>query len=515
MNGNIKSFDMDDKSKRVLKNTVFLYLRMLLILGVSLYTSRVILQVLGVTDFGIYNVVGGLTIAFVFFSSSLTNVTQRYLNFYLGEGDACKTQNIFNMSLLIYAIISVFVLVCIEIGGLWLLENKLVIPSDRMIPAHWVLHTTTLSLVINLVSAPYNSVLIARENMKLYAYVGIYEAVGKLIIVYALTLLPFDNLISYAVLFLLLTSFSRIYPILYCTKKYDECRIKYYWDKSLFKDMFGFTGWNTFGCLVYMINHEGMDVILNMFFGPAVNAAKGVANQVNNAINNFAVNFFTAVRPQIVKSYASKDYEFFEKLLYSSSKYSYMLLWLFCLPIFFRIDYVMDIWLVTPPEYASQFAIWILIYSLIFTLTDAFWCAIQAVGKISKFCFYGGIAQLLSLPLSIACLLCGLSPISVFICLALGRLLYSIVVLAVSKQYFVFSIRKYIIVTIYPLIITSLLSLVVTYGLNILLPNNFNGLILFFIAAMTSYLIIVLFIGIDKKERKEVIAYINKKIHKF
>ena len=294
--------DTAANNRRIAKNTVFLYFRMLITMLVALYTSRVILDSLGIVDFGIYNVVGGMVTMFAFFSSSLSNATQRFLNFKLGENDSEGTNRVFNLSLLIYFIISIVVLIAAEIIGLWLLYNKLVIPPERMDAAFWVMQATIVSLFVTLNGIVFNSMLIAKENMKIYAYIGIIEACAKLAIAFAIAYTPFDKLKIYSVLLLAVTVCIQSFYAIVCYRKYAESRFKPYWDRTLFTEMFKFAGWNGFSTLIWAINDQGSTILLNIFFGPAVNAAKGVANQVNGAVSQFTNNFFTAVRPQIVKS---------------------------------------------------------------------------------------------------------------------------------------------------------------------------------------------------------------------
>lgn len=259
---------------------------MLLIMAVTLYTSRVILRVLGVTDFGIYNVVGGLASSFVFFSSSLSNATQRFLNYELGKNNIVQVQNIFNLSILVYAVIAIVIVLISEPIGIWLIENKLSIPTERMEAAYWIFHIMILGLVVTLIGTVFDSVLIARENMKVYSYIGIFEAVGKLLIVFLLEYLPFDKLKLYAVLLFAITFIAKTIMLLYCISHYQECRLRFYWNKSLFSNLFSFVGWNAVGTAVWSINEQGINILLNIFFGPIVNAARAISVQVKAAVNN-------------------------------------------------------------------------------------------------------------------------------------------------------------------------------------------------------------------------------------
>ena len=302
------------RGQRLAKNTIFLYIRMLLVMGVTLYTSRVILAVLGVVDFGIFNVIAGMTLMFAFFQSSLSNVTQRFLNFEYGKGNITESRRIFNISALVYFYLSVATVVVAEIVGIWLIYSKLNIPPERLFAAMWTFQTVVVSLFFTLNGIVFTSVIIARENMRLYAFVGLFEACGRLLIAYLIGWAGVDKLILYSTLYALLSISLQVFYAFYCRRHYAECKYQYIWDKKLFMDMLKFAGWNGFGTAVYAINFQGINILLNIFFGPAINAAKAVASQVESAVNNFTTNFYTAVRPQIIKSYAAKDYGYFIKL---------------------------------------------------------------------------------------------------------------------------------------------------------------------------------------------------------
>ncbi len=497
-----------ENSKRIAKNTLFLYVRMLLIMVVTLYTSRVVLNVLGVEDFGIYNVVGGLVSMFAFFSSSLSNATQRFLNFELGKGNLEKVQNVFNLSVLIYLIISSVVFIFAEVVGLWLIYNKLVIPPERLEAALWIFHATLISLFFTLNGIVFNSVLIARENMKAYAYIGLIEAFLRLLIALALSYFAYDKLKLYAILLLCVTICIQGCYAIICIKKYPECRYRFFWQSGLFKEMFKFAGWNVFGTAIWSINEQGTNIMLNIFFGPVINAAKGVASQVNSAVNNFSMNFFTAVRPQIVKSYASGDIDYFIKLIYNSSRYSFYLMLLITLPILFRSDYILYLWLKQIPDFAPAFVRWILIYSLINVLTNPFWFAIQAVGKLKKYCLIGGLVYLTAFPISYIFLSLGYSPVSVFIILAAVRAVYLFVTIKITNNYVNFSMAEYIYSVLIPIAKVTIVSVLIIGLINLFLPQNFFALVViclfcFIITPLTIYSI-----GVTGQER----LYIKNKI---
>ena len=498
----------ETSNKRIANSTIYLYIRMLLIMAVTLYTSRVILRVLGVTDFGIYNVVGGLASSFVFFSSSLSNATQRFLNYELGKNNIVQVQKIFNLSILVYAVIAIVIVLISEPIGIWLIENKLFIPTERMETAYWIFHIMILGLVVTLIGTVFDSVLIARENMKVYSYIGIFEAVGKLLIVFLLEYLPFDKLKLYAVLLFAITFIAKTIMLLYCISHYQECRLRFYWNKSLFSNLFSFVGWNAVGTAVWSINEQGMNILLNIFFGPIVNAARAISVQVKAAVNNFNSNFFVAVRPQIVKSYANKDYVYFVQLLYNSSRYSFYLMWLLALPIILRTSYILSIWLGNVPEYTVSFVQWILIYSLINVLTNPFWSAIQAIGQLKWYILIGSFVYLMAFPISYIFLKLGYSPIVSFQVLAAVRLVYLFTTIMIIKRYIEFSIWKYLKNVVYPIILVVIPSGILVFIINSLFSQSFLSLVSISLISIFITITTIYALGISAKER----MFINAKI---
>ena len=315
------------KSKRLLKNTLFLYLRMMFVMGVSFFTSRVVLDKLGVIDYGIQNVVGGMASMFIFFRSSLSNASQRFFSIAIANGDLEFARKTFCQHQTIYIALAVFVILLAETIGLWFVMYKLVIPSDRLNAALWIYQFALISLVLTLLSVVYDAILISHENMRIYSYVGIYEGIAKLIIAYLISVAPFDRLIFYAMLTMLVALSIRLFYGFYCKKKYNECQFKIVFDKQNIKETTAFISWNFIGTAVWAVNNQGIDILLNLFFGPIVNAAKAIATQINGVITNFTSNFFVSVQPQITKSYANNDFDYLMKLFYASSKYSFFLLW--------------------------------------------------------------------------------------------------------------------------------------------------------------------------------------------
>lgn len=504
------SNSQSSNNKRIAKNTILLYFRMFLTMAISLYTSRVVLEVLGVEDFGIYNVVGGLATSFIFFSSSLSNATQRYFNVEIGKNNTNGISEIFSASLIIYIALIVVVVLLSETLGLWFVDNKLTIPIERLDAAKWVFHVTVIGLVLTLISSIFDSLLIAYENMKIYAYLSIFEAMLKLSIVFLLEYIDFDKLKIYAILFLLSHLFIRVITVGYCLKKYPVCRFKYVDNIKLFKALFSFIGWNGFGTAVWMLNEQGINVILNMFFGPVVNAARGVSAQVGAAVNNFSNNFFTAVRPQIVKSYAGGDYGYFTKLINLSSKYSFYLIWFLSLPIIMRSEAILQLWLGNVPDYASEFVQWILMFNCVNVLTNPFWSGVQAIGNLKKYILVGSLVFLSAFPISYVFLKLGYSPVIVFQILVSVRIFYLFVTINIFRQLVNFSIVNYFMQVIYPIVKVFLLSGIFSVLISPYINNDLLGIILmtFFCLVLTSLTIYA--VGISTEERKFVISKIHK-----
>lgn len=490
------------QNSHIAKNTLFLYIRMLLIMGVTFYTSRVILTALGETDFGIYSVVGGLALMFAFFSSSLSNATQRFLNIALGKEDLEEASRVFSLSQVSFFLLSLLVLFLAEVIGLWFIYNKLVIPGDRLDAALWVFHATVISLFFTVNGIGFNSVLVARENFKVYAYIGIFEALAKLGIAAALSLTNADRLKLYASLYVGLTISVQIFYAIYCIHKYEECRIRMYWDKRMFIQLSSFIGWNTFGTAVWALNGQGLSMLMNTFFGVSVNAARGISSQVEQAINNFNTGFITATKPQVVKLFASGQHSSFVKLTFDSSRFSFFLMLTLSLPIIFQRELVLSIWLSHPPALAASFVLWALIFSLVNSLTNPLWNAMQAVGELRRYTIVGGVVYSLAFPISYVGLLWYPHPVLPLIILVLIRFIYVFVALTILKAYIQLSISDYILMVIKPILYVVLFAGVGNYLLYMLYaPDGIVSLILFSCLNLSITLACTYAFGVKMDER--------------
>lgn len=401
-------------NKRIAKNTILLYLRMFFTMAVTLYTSRVVLKVLGIDDYGLFNVVGGIIAMFGFLNSAMSSATQRYLTFELGRGDAERLRTIFATSQLIHILIAAVVLILGETVGLWFLFNKMVIPEGRELAAMWVYQCSVFSSMVMIMSVPFNAVIIAHERMSAFAYISILEVTLKLMIVFMLTISPADKLTTYAILLLAIQLLIRIIYGVYCARHFKESHAGIQLNKPLFREMTAFAGWNLWGNCAGVLSTQGVNILLNMFFGPAVNAARGVAVQVQSAVHMFATNFQTALNPQITKTYAQDDLASMHLLIARSSRFSFYLLFVFALPIFIVTYDILDLWLVEVPQYSDVFLRFSLGIVIIDSIANPLMISAQATGNVKKYQSVVGGVILLITPVAYAALKLGCTPDMVY-----------------------------------------------------------------------------------------------------
>ena len=407
--------DTSSANKRIAKNTLVLYVRMLFTMGISLFTSRVILQTLGVEDYGISSVVGGVISMFTFINAAMVSSTQRYLNFELVRDDANQLRSVFSTSLQIHALIALAIIVLSETVGLWFLNEKLVIPEARMTAAMWVYQCSILSCAVSIMSTPYNAVIVAHEKMSAFAYISILDVSLKLLVVYLLVVLPFDKLIILAILNLLVQLFIRYIYTIYCHRHFPESYFQFRFNKTLFKEMFGFAGWSFWGNLAAILYTQGLNMMLNIFFGPIVNAARGIAVQVQSAVQQFVGGFQTALNPQITKNYASNNLPQMHSLMFRSARFSFLLLFFLSLPVLMETNFILTLWLKTVPDDAVVFTQIMICISLIYTTANPCIIANQATGKVKIYQMVVGGILLLILPISYVVLKLGAPAYSVFI----------------------------------------------------------------------------------------------------
>lgn len=504
-------------NKRVAKNTLFLYFRMILIMLVSLYTSRVILATLGIRDYGIYNVVAGVVTMFSFLNNSMSTATQRFLTFELGKGDTNGLKKVFAVALNIHICIALLVIVLAETVGLWFVNAKLVIPADRMVAANWIYQFAILSFCVNVLQVPYNATLIAHEKMSIYAYISILEVLLKLGIVYLLVISPIDKLITYGFLFLMVQILIRAIYQVYCRRHYEETKFHLFWDKGLYKQMSGFAGWNLFGSIAWLLRDQGLNIVLNLFFGPVINAARGVSYQVSNAVVNFISNFQVALNPQITKNYANGSYGEMEKLAYQGIKFSFLLLFMMAFPLCIDIKFVLSIWLVKVPDYTALFIILILIDALVGNLFGTpFMTSLSATGKIRNYQITVSCIILLIVPVSYVILKLGAGPESVFYVAILFNLISGMARYAFCIKQIGYSAKRYVSYVILPLTGVVIVSLPIPLITKYYLENQLSGLLEFLSLCVISFAFAFVaswFIGFSKHEREMIVETVRKKIH--
>lgn len=488
-------------NKRIAQNTLFLYFRTLVILLVSLYTSRVVLNVLGIDDYGIYNVVGGIVLMFQFLNVGMIDVSQRFLTYELGKNDGQQLQKVFSTSLIIHLIIIFFLFILAETVGLWFLNHKMNIPTSRIIAANWVFQFSILTFIIKIFSVPYNASIVAHEHMKVYAYVSILEVILQLAIVFLLKDSASDKLILYAILMSFVTLLVSIMYTLYCKKYFKECKFRNDIDKQLLHKMLSFAGWSFLGNIGYSLKMQGINILINLFFGPAVNAARGVAYQVNAGIYNFVSNFQIAMKPQITKRYAMGDTNSMMVLVHNSSRYSFFLLLYLTLPVLIKTPYILHLWLGIVPEYTVMFLRLVLIVTLINSITGPVATAIQAKGKIKLFQTIILVITLLDIPISYIVLKSGYPPYTVMYISILTELIALIARIWILNALIPMHISNFIIEVIGRSLLVFILAAIIPTGLSQYIPDTFTGFILICIITVSSTTIVLLTVGLKTAER--------------
>lgn len=493
--------DNSANSKRIAKNTLLLYVRMLLLMLISLYTSRVNLQALGVEDFGIYNVVGGVVAMFSLLSGSLSAAASRFITFELGKGDKDRLKRVFSSTVTIQLLLIGIIVCLLESIGLWLLNNKMVIPADRMAAANWLFQFSILSFAVSLWSVPYNAAIVAHEKMSAFAYISIFEACAKLAIAFLIVRNPFDRLIYFGILTLAVSLIVRLLYNVYCKKHFEECHYTFIWDKSILKEIFGFAGWNFIGASAVVLKDAGGNVLLNMFFGPIVNAARGIAMQVNGAVYGFVSNFTMALNPQITKNYASGNYDYMMKLVFQGARLSYYILLLICLPILISTQYILELWLGQVPEHATDFVRLVLLYTMSESLASTLITATLATGQIKKYQILVGGTQLLNLPISYVLLKCGMGPNIVFV-VAIGlSMVGEIIRVILLRQLIHLSVRQFLFKVYFNVIAVTVVAAILPLFLQ---QYIYQGLVSFLLLSglcVLCCIVSILFVGCDKDER--------------
>lgn len=503
-----------ENNKRLAKNTMFMYIRMVFLMAVGLYASRVILQTLGISDYGLYNVVGGVVAMFGFLNSTLSTSTQRFLNIEIGKGNSDSMKKVFSNALFLHLLLVAIVLFLAETVGLWFLMNKLVIPEGRETAAMWVYQFSIVAVCVQIFQLPFMSSIIAHERMSVYAYVSIYEGLAKLVILFILQLLEYDKLILYGALILLVQLSVAIIYNIYSRNSFNEASFHISKDKGMFHEMLGFSGWNVFGNLASVCNSQGLNIVLNLFFGTAINAARGVAFQVHGLVTQLVNNFQLAVKPQVVKYYAAGQQKEMTDLVFNAAKYSAYLMMLVNIPLILEIHPLLHLWLGEYPDYTPVFVGIILFRSIITSMTGTIVMVVHASGYLKKVGIYGGGVLLSVLPISYILFRIGFSPIIPFIVnifAALGE--------AFFELYWMHHYIKFPIARFYKEVYGKVFSLFVimftaSYMLKVGIQgcNEYIELLAVSAFSITFSLFTLFFFGINKDLRGKIIYNVTNKI---
>lgn len=499
-------------NSRIAKNTIFLYLRMLLVLVVSLFTTRVLLHALGVEDYGINNVVCGFVSMFSFLNTSMSNGVQRFYNFSLGRKNEYSIGEVYTASFIIQIIIAVLLFVILELVGTWYIYNMMNIPSDRVAAAYWIFQFSVVSLVLILFQIPYSAAIMAYEKMDYYAYLSIFDVVAKLIIAYSVKYASIDRLILYGSLNLLVSIISFLLYFIFAKRQFPDLRFNFKVRKRLFKPMLAFSGWNVFGSFAYLIKGQGLNLLLNFFFGAIVNAARGVSNMVMSAIQSFQANIVIAFRPQLVQSYAEGNYGRVLRLFYSLSKISFVLLSILSIPVIIEVNYILKIWLGDNiPEYTVPFTILALLNMIVSSLNTPVSQIVHATGKMKSYQIGTSIVICSILPIAWFSLKLGCDPTMVYLISLILTILNQVICNLLLKRVFDYSTKDYIVKVILPCVFFLILVPIVPFAVTVFMPSSFYRLIVTAILCLVISCLIAYWVVLDKVEKEMLIGFIRKR----
>lgn len=505
---------LSENNKRIARNTMILYVRMFVMMFISFFTTRIVLNALGVEDYGVYNVVGGLVAMFSLLSSSLTSASSRFITFALGEGNLDKQKRVFATTINIHVILVVVVFIVAEILGIWFLNNKLNIPDSRMYAANWVLQSSIVVFVLGILTVPYQSSIIAHERMSAFAWVTMIDAVFKLIVAYIIHFYAGDRLILYALLFILPSLFHIIAYYWYCQRNFSECHYSFIWDKTIFREMVGFSVWNFIGCTAALLKDQGVNIVINIFTSPVVNAARGVAMQINGIVNQFTSNFMMAVNPQITKYYASGELERMHRLVFYGTRMSYYLFMFIAIPVFFEIDAVLLVWLGQVPEHTVLFVRLILILTLTEILSRMLITAQNATGRIRNYQLVVGGLLLLNFPLSYVALKLGYSPESTVVVGIIVSLICLVARLWFLRTSVYLSVRDYVSRVLVNVVVVTLLSAVVPALCYYFIEHHIIRFFAVCISSVVMSAVVIYFVGCNSWERDMLRGYVVKFVNK-
>ena len=498
-------------NKLILKNTIFLYLRMLVVMLISLYTVRAFLSILGETDYGLYNVIGGVVGIFTFINSTLATSSQKYFSQALVNNDLKSVNKVFCLNLTIYIIITIIIVAILETIGLWFINAKMTIPSDRIYAANIVYQISVLTFIVQMITVSYNALIIAHERMKAFAYIGIFEAFLKLGFVFVLNRVAFDKLITYAFFYLFLYILVALIYIIYSRKNFDESRFNYYWNKKEAFEMLGFSGWHFLGTLSVVIRGQGVNILINLFFSPVINAARAISYQIEGAINQLSSNFFTAIKPQMYKSYSSGEIDALNRLVLRGSMVCFFLVSILSVPFYYNAEFLIGLWLKDVPEYTIAFTRLVLIEGLIDSVGGCAICPALATGRIKKFYIITGTLFILTLPIAYIFLKLGFNPTStMFVSIAIS-IVTLIARALLLKELIDLPTNKYFIL-IAKLLLSTIVIGGVTYCVVSLIASDIMSLIYSTIVSSFLHCVVYYVVICNYYEKQMILSFVKTKI---
>lgn len=500
-----------ESNKRIAKNSIYMSIRMVIVLLISLYTTRCVLEALGIQDYGIYNVVAGFVTMFSFLNNAMTSATQRFYNFELGRNGERGANIVYNASFVIHLLLAIIIVICTEALGLWYLQTEMVIPHDRLYAAECVFHFSTLSMFFTIISVPYSSAIMAHEKMSFYACIGVIDAVLKLAIAFIVNYCSADRLIIYSILFLSVSIFNFLAFYIYAKTRFHEIHLGTRIERSFFISMLSYSGWSLFGAFAYMMREQGVNLLLNAFFGPVVNAARGIANQVNSALNSFSSNIVLPTRPQVIQSYAVGNLDRTYTLTYSISKLSCLFFYMMALPICLEIHLILGIWLGdNVPQYAVSFVIIMLLTNTFGTLVSPISTIIHATGKMRFYQLLSGLSNILTIPLAYLFLRYDEIPELVFVALFITMVTNHLAGLYSAFRICNFSISHYLRTVIIPIIRVMLLSFPIPVIPIYFMEDSIGRMVLVFIISVFSVVIVSYFGALNINEKQLIKSLISK-----
>lgn len=505
--------EKEENNKRIAKNTILLYFRTLVVMIVGLFTSRVNLNSLGIEDYGIYNVVAGLVVMFTSLTGALSMSTSRFLTFEMGRGDTDAMKRVYSTSVIIHLILSIGVVVLAQTVGLWFLNTKMVIDPDRINAANWVFQFSLISFIVNFLNIPHTASIVSHERMSVFAYFSIVDALVKVLIAYLTFISPWDKLVFFASLHAVASVILFLLYLVYCRRHFSECKFSLIYDRHTFRKMFAFSGWNFIGSTSYVLKDQGGNILINIFFGPTINASRGIAMQVNHAVYTFVTNFTAALNPQITKRYSSGEYNYVLDLVFKGARFSYYILLLLSVPILINTEYLINLWLGQVPDHTVAFLRLILLFSLNESLSIPLSTLMMATGKIKKYQLSVGLTQLMNIPVSYIALKLGSPVESVFIILLIISILCLFLRLYNIKKVFVlFSVKEFLIKVYCNVLVVSAASIMIPILIHCILPDSFVGFMLSCIICVLSTSIAILSLGCSASEKNKIIQVLKTKI---